>query len=81
MLHAAPSNKPIISHYPPSAGFDFEGEKDLAAPRICGADFVTEGEGNIIKLGNNVSSPSIIVASLMTQLALPSLLGLRWEKM
>lgn len=40
MLKAAPSKKPIISHYPPAHTVDLEGDaKDRPASRVCGPIF------------------------------------------
>ena len=53
MLQKAPSEKPVISHYPPPDGFDFEKEKNTPPMRICGAEFATsEIESQILRLSD-----------------------------
>eukprot|EP00934_Nitzschia_sp_Nitz4_P001220 Nitzschia sp. Nitz4//scaffold102_size76354//66113//67938//NITZ4_005642-RA/size76354-snap-gene-0.142-mRNA-1//-1//CDS//3329532279//1220//frame0 len=51
MLKAAPSKKPIISHYPPSHLADLEALAKQPASRLCGPIFATsELESQIIRL-------------------------------
>jgi hypothetical protein len=51
MLQAAPSKKPVISHYPPSEKADLEKMGDTAASRLCGPIFATSSlESQIIRL-------------------------------
>ena len=51
MLRKAPSDKPIISHYPPGEETDFEAEKRLPAPRLCGPVFAgSDIEMQIVRL-------------------------------
>lgn len=60
MLQKAPSEKPVISHYPPGAEeTNFEAEADSPAPRMCEASFEqTECESQIVRLGESkVSVP------------------------
>jgi [Skp1-protein]-hydroxyproline N-acetylglucosaminyltransferase len=51
MLKKAPSPKPILSHYPPSETYDFEGKRDRPTSRLCGPVFATSDlESQIIRL-------------------------------
>jgi hypothetical protein len=58
MLQAAPSKKPVISHYPPSHQADLEAMANTAASRLCGPIFATSDlESQIIRLeGASVST-------------------------
>jgi len=55
MLRKAPSEKPVISHYPPaSEDIDFETAAEFPAPRMCDATFEsTEFESQIVRLGES----------------------------
>mmetsp|Transcript_58972 Transcript_58972/g.70326 ORF Transcript_58972/g.70326 Transcript_58972/m.70326 type:complete len:582 (-) Transcript_58972:182-1927(-) len=55
MLQKAPSEKPVLSHYPPSHEANLERRSSLPAPRLCGPVFAdSEIEGQIIRLeGSN----------------------------
>jgi len=57
MLQAAPSKKPVISHYPPGHMADLEAMKARPASRLCGPIFATTDlESQIIRLeGSKVS--------------------------
>jgi hypothetical protein len=57
MLQAAPSKKPVLSHYPPSHLADLEKMADTAASRLCGPIFAASDlESQIIRLeGASVS--------------------------
>jgi hypothetical protein len=57
MLQAAPSKKPVISHYPPSHMSDLEKMANDPASRLCGPIFATSDlESQIIRLeGASVS--------------------------
>jgi [Skp1-protein]-hydroxyproline N-acetylglucosaminyltransferase len=59
MLQAAPSKKPVISHYPPSHMCDLEKLPKAPASRVCGPIFATgDLESQIIRLeGAYVSIP------------------------
>ena len=51
MLQKAPSEKPIISHYPPGHTENLEEMAEKPAPRICGPVFATDGiENQVIRL-------------------------------
>ena len=51
MLKAAPSKKPVISHYPPPEEYDFSKSEWKAAPRLCGPVFAhMDLENQIIRL-------------------------------
>jgi [Skp1-protein]-hydroxyproline N-acetylglucosaminyltransferase len=51
MLQKAPSNKPILSHYPPSNTYDLDGKKGMPTSRLCGPVFATSDlESQIIRL-------------------------------
>jgi [Skp1-protein]-hydroxyproline N-acetylglucosaminyltransferase len=51
MLKNAPSEKPIISHYPPSYGFDFKANEKKPGERLCGPAFATSSvENQIVRL-------------------------------
>jgi hypothetical protein len=51
MLQAAPSDKPVISHYPPSHLADLEDMATKPASRLCGPIFATSDlESQIIRL-------------------------------
>ena len=55
MLETAPSNKPIISHYPPVETFNFEENVNTPAPRLCGGILATSDiEAQIVRLQYNV---------------------------
>ena len=58
MLQAAPSKKPVLSHYPPGHTADLEKLATSAASRLCGPIFAASDlESQIIRLeGANVSS-------------------------
>lgn len=58
MLEAAPSKKPVISHYPPSHAVDLQKQATSPASRLCGPIFATSDlEAQIIRLeGASVSS-------------------------
>jgi hypothetical protein len=57
MLKDAPSEKPVISHYPPDFNVDLEGIKNQPGSRLCGPIFATSAmESQIIRLeGGDVS--------------------------
>ena len=57
MLKDAPSEKPVISHYPPDFDVDLESIKNQPGSRLCGPIFATsEMESQIIRLeGGDVS--------------------------
>jgi hypothetical protein len=57
MLQAAPSQKPVISHYPPGHLADLEAMKSKPGARLCGPIFATSDlESQIIRLeGADVS--------------------------
>ena len=57
MLQAAPSDKPVISHYPPGHQADLDAMKEKPAARLCGPVFATSDlESQIIRLeGSGVS--------------------------
>ena len=63
MLQAAPSKKPVISHYPPSHMSDLERMAKTPASRLCGPIFATSDlEAQIIRLeGASVSCNVILV--------------------
>eukprot|EP00540_Astrosyne_radiata_P004806 CAMPEP_0116834214 /NCGR_PEP_ID=MMETSP0418-20121206/6866_1 /TAXON_ID=1158023 /ORGANISM="Astrosyne radiata, Strain 13vi08-1A" /LENGTH=263 /DNA_ID=CAMNT_0004463747 /DNA_START=1 /DNA_END=792 /DNA_ORIENTATION=- len=51
MLHRAPSDKPVISHYPPGHKMDLVVQSFKPAGRLCGPLFATSTEeGQIIRL-------------------------------
>lgn len=51
MLKSAPSEKPIITHYPPAVGFDFKKNAKKPTDRICGPAFAsTSIESQIVRL-------------------------------
>jgi len=51
MLQAAPSEKPVISHYPPPDTTDLPAKANKPAPRLCGPIFATSDlESQIIRL-------------------------------
>jgi len=51
MLQAAPSNKPVISHYPPPEEYDFSTSHYRVAPRLCGPIYANSDlESQIIRL-------------------------------
>jgi [Skp1-protein]-hydroxyproline N-acetylglucosaminyltransferase len=51
MLNKAPSNKPILSHYPPGEQFDFEAKANVPGSRLCGPIFAdSDLENQIIRL-------------------------------
>ncbi|GKY97585.1 hypothetical protein MPSEU_000716900 [Mayamaea pseudoterrestris] len=51
MLKKAPSDKPVLSHYPPSHLIDLDKRKTTAASRLCGPVFATSDlESQIIRL-------------------------------
>jgi [Skp1-protein]-hydroxyproline N-acetylglucosaminyltransferase len=51
MLQAAPSKKPVLSHYPPGHMADLEAMKDKPGARLCGPIFATSDlESQIIRL-------------------------------
>jgi [Skp1-protein]-hydroxyproline N-acetylglucosaminyltransferase len=51
MLKNSPSPKPILSHYPPSAGVDLDKHNLKATSRLCGPVFATSDlESQIIRL-------------------------------
>mmetsp|Transcript_29817 Transcript_29817/g.62153 ORF Transcript_29817/g.62153 Transcript_29817/m.62153 type:complete len:598 (-) Transcript_29817:82-1875(-) len=51
MLKKAPSEKPVISHYPPPHTADLVAKTKVAAPRLCGPTFATSDlESQIIRL-------------------------------
>jgi [Skp1-protein]-hydroxyproline N-acetylglucosaminyltransferase len=51
MLKSAPSDKPVLSHYPPSHTVDLDKRKHMAASRLCGPVFATSDlESQIIRL-------------------------------
>lgn len=56
-MKAAPSKKPVISHYPPPEEYDFSKSEWKAAPRLCGPVFAhMDLEDQIIRLeGSYVS--------------------------
>lgn len=55
MLRAAPSSKPVISHYPPPEMINFESSRDFGADRLCGPEFSdSDIEGHIIRLDGDV---------------------------
>ena len=58
MLQAAPSEKPVISHYPPGHEADLDGLKEKPGARLCGPVFATSDlESQIIRLeGSAVST-------------------------
>jgi hypothetical protein len=60
MLKAAPSKKPVISHYPPSHMTDLEKMAKDSASRLCGPIFATSDlESQIVRLeGASVSIPT-----------------------
>ncbi|KAI2496993.1 glycosyltransferase [Fragilaria crotonensis] len=68
MLRKAPSDKPVISHYPPGADEDFEHGEKRGAPRICDAVFSdSQVEHEIIRLegcgacvGNRIDIPRFV---------------------
>jgi hypothetical protein len=54
MLNKAPSEKPVISHYPPPHTADLVKKADGPAPRLCGPKFATTDlESQIIRLDNS----------------------------
>jgi [Skp1-protein]-hydroxyproline N-acetylglucosaminyltransferase len=57
MLNDAPSEKPVISNYPPDFDVDLEDIKNHPGSRLCGPIFATsEMESQIIRLeGGDVS--------------------------
>mmetsp|Transcript_7749 Transcript_7749/g.22779 ORF Transcript_7749/g.22779 Transcript_7749/m.22779 type:complete len:127 (-) Transcript_7749:519-899(-) len=51
MLKAAPSDKPVLSHYPPSHQMDLAREAGEPSPRLCGPVFAeSDLESQIIRL-------------------------------
>jgi len=51
MLKNAPSQKPVLSHYPPANPANLEQMSNEPAPRICGPVFAgSEIESQIIRL-------------------------------
>jgi len=51
MLRAAPSEKPVISHYPPPHTANLVEKSNVAAPRLCGPKFATgSDESQIVRL-------------------------------
>ena len=51
MLQAAPSHKPILSHYPPAHTVDLDKKTDKPVSRLCGPVFATSDlESQIIRL-------------------------------
>jgi hypothetical protein len=51
MLKKAPSEKPVLSHYPPAHTVDLDKRKNMAASRLCGPVFATSDlESQIIRL-------------------------------
>lgn len=53
MLTAAPSEKPILSHYPPAHTVDLDGAANINAPgaRVCGPVFTTgQAEAQMVRL-------------------------------
>ena len=51
MIKKAPSDKPVISHYPPPIATNLQEKMEVAAPRICGPTFATSDiEGQIVRL-------------------------------
>jgi hypothetical protein len=51
MLKKAPSNKPVLSHYPPGHTMNLDNQKHRPASRLCGPVFATSDlEAQIIRL-------------------------------
>ena len=63
MLLKAPSQKPVISHYPPPHTADLVKKSSMPAPRLCGPVFANSDlESQIIRLeGLSVSSALFIL--------------------
>ncbi|EED91807.1 predicted protein, partial [Thalassiosira pseudonana CCMP1335] len=60
MLNNAPSDKPVISHYPPPHTADLVEKSKVAAPRLCGPVFATsELEAQIIRLEGSYNYDSV----------------------
>ena len=60
MLKNAPSDKPVISHYPPPHTADLVEKAKVAAPRLCGPVFATSDlESQIIRLEGSYNYDSV----------------------
>ena len=60
MLKAAPSEKPVISHYPPPHTANLGEKAKVAAPRLCGPVFATSDlEAQIIRLDGSYNYDSV----------------------
>jgi len=60
MLKNAPSDKPVISHYPPQHTADLVEKAKVAAPRLCGPVFATSDlESQIIRLEGSYNYDSV----------------------
>ncbi|KAL3789250.1 hypothetical protein HJC23_002835 [Cyclotella cryptica] len=60
MLQAAPSKKPVISHYPPPHTADLVQKSKVAAPRLCGPIFATSDlEAQIVRLEGSYNYDSV----------------------
>lgn len=58
MLNKAPSEKPVLSHYPPAHTVDLDAKKDRPGARLCGPAFATSDiEAQIIRLEGAGSDP------------------------
>ena len=76
MLQKAPSDKPVMSHYPPDHGTDFERIRTYPAPRICGPAFAGSPiEGQIVRLEGG----AVRICFVYTSVCLCLLVCLEWQ--